>query len=120
MYLSSTGEIVPPPDPTAGLYIQPRSSTHPPTKISIPSDCLAFQTGEALALMTGGKLAATLHWVSAGRGGSGDKRDGNAGVSRETFAFFLQPDVESVIGPDGETFGEFSKRILEEHYGEGS
>jgi hypothetical protein len=50
------------------------------------ADDTAFQTGEALELLTGGKLAATPHFVSgsAGSTGSGEQ------VSRETFAFFLQ------------------------------
>lgn len=39
-------------------------------------------------------------------------------MSRETFAFFLQPDVDDVIGSDGETFGQFTKRIIERHYGD--
>jgi isopenicillin N synthase-like dioxygenase len=42
----------------------------------------AFQTGEAIELLTAGRLRATRHYVSAGQGA--------AGVSRETFAFFLQ------------------------------
>lgn len=90
---------------------------------------LAFQTGEALELLTAGKLAATPHFVSGNAGGSADP------TSRETFAFFLQcvasrpprssrltirPDVDDVIGPDGETFGQFTKRIIERHYDSGS
>jgi len=27
-----------------------------------------------------------------------------------------RPDVDDVIGPDGETFGEFSKRVIGRHY----
>ena len=46
---------------------------------------VAFQTGEALQLLTNGKLAATPHFVS-----SGSSTPNSAGVSRETFAFFLQ------------------------------
>ena len=45
----------------------------------------AFQTGEALQLLTGGRLAATPHFVS---GNPGTSEQGQ--VSRETFAFFLQ------------------------------
>lgn len=70
----------------------------------------AFQTGEALQVLTDGQLAATPHYVTAGRDA------GN--VSRETFAFFLQPDVDEVIGEDGETFGQFTDRIMKEHYGD--
>lgn len=41
-----------------------------------------FQTGEALQVLTDGRLAATPHYVTAGK---------DVGTtSRETFAFFLQ------------------------------
>ena len=30
----------------------------------------------------------------------------------------LRPDVDRVIGADGETFGQFSERIMKEHYGD--
>lgn len=110
------------PNPKAGLYIYPRQqlspeqsekeiglalrgqSSVPPVKVAIPKDCLAFQTGEALAVLTGGRLSATPHFVASGKQKS----------SRETFAFFLQPDVEDSLGP--ETFGEFTKRVLKRHY----
>jgi hypothetical protein len=36
-------------------------------------------------------------------------------VSRETFAIFMQPDVNQHIS-ETETFGEFSKRIFDDHY----
>lgn len=110
MYLSgdTAPKKVPPPSPTSGLYIYPRQSPAQTgrlpeaLKVSIPEDCLgehfdprmsftslttrcsAFQTGEALELLTGGKLAATPHFVSGSTGGS------DTPVSRETFAFFLQ------------------------------
>jgi hypothetical protein len=109
MYLTSpedgsAPQAVPSPSTSAGLYIYPRTASGQPrpeaVKVSIPADCLgksslnqwhgtdevAFQTGEALELLTGGKLAATPHFVS---GNSGPTQAGEA-VSRETFAFFLQ------------------------------
>lgn len=110
------------PNPKAGLYIYPRQklsaeqsekeiglalrgqSSVPPVKVSIPKDCLAFQTGEALSVLTQGRLSATPHFVASGRQAS----------SRETFAFFLQPDVGDSLGD--ETFGEFTKRVLKRHY----
>ena len=52
------------PDPDAGLYIHARDSTV--TKVSIPADCLAFQTGEALQIITRGKFRAVPHFVRAG------------------------------------------------------
>jgi len=109
MYLSHTdsGEpsIVPAPSPSSGLYIRNRGGDL--TKVSIPPDCLAFQTGEALELATNGALRATPHCVRVGS--SADN------ISRETFALFMQPDTDVNIGP-AETFGSFSKRVFSEHY----
>lgn len=76
-------------------------------------------------MLSDGRLAATPHYVSGG--------SGSDDVSRETFAFFLQcvltvnscnvnifadcrPDVDDVIGAQGETFGQFTKRVLVRHY----
>ena len=111
MYLShhkSTGDSVAcdAPSATSGLYIRTRGGEL--TKVSIPPDCLAFQTGEALELATNGRLRATPHCVRVGNPGS-EK------VSRETFALFMQPDTDVKIGPQ-ETFGSFSKRVFSEHY----
>lgn len=80
-------------------------------KVSIPVDCLAFQTGEALELATGGKLRATPHCVRVGAG------NGTENVSRETFALFMQPETQQLVGPS-ETFGQFSRRVFNEHYSE--
>ena len=67
-------QIVGSPSPTSGLYIRSRGGTL--TKVSIPPDCLAFQTGQALELATGGRLRATPHCVrvgsSATKGGGGE------------------------------------------------
>jgi isopenicillin N synthase-like dioxygenase len=57
-----------------------------PSGVDGRADSVAFQTGEALQLLTGGKLAATPHFVSGNA--ATDKPD--EVVSRETFAFFLQ------------------------------
>ncbi|KZT22138.1 Clavaminate synthase-like protein [Neolentinus lepideus HHB14362 ss-1] len=105
---STQPEVVPPPSPTSGLYIRTRGQDL--TKVSIPPDCLAFQTGEALQLATAGRLRATPHCVRVG-GGAQD-------VSRETLAVFMQPDVDMLVG-EGMTFGEFSKRVFDEHYKDG-
>lgn len=45
------------PSEASGLYIRTRGGDL--TKVTIPPDCLAFQTGEAFELATGGKLRAT-------------------------------------------------------------
>jgi hypothetical protein len=68
---------------------------------------------------------SVAHYVQAGSGKDKSKNtvtvDGVEGtVTRSTFAFFLQPDTFAPVGrkEDGsvETFGEFSKRIMESHY----
>jgi isopenicillin N synthase-like dioxygenase len=105
--LNSEPIVVSSPSPESGLYIRTRGGDL--TKISIPPDCLAFQTGEALELATAGRLRATPHCVRVGAG------EGAEGISRETFALFLQPDTHQRISPT-ETFGIFSKRIFDEHY----
>lgn len=49
------------PDPLAGLWIQDRAGRR--TQVHIPRDCLAFQTGEALELITRGTFKAVPHFV---------------------------------------------------------
>ena len=101
--------VVSSPSPLSGLYIRSRGGNL--TKVSIPTDCLAFQTGEALELATAGQLRATPHCVRVGAGEESEL------VSRDTFALFMQPDVDQPIS-EQETFGQFSKRIFAQHYQE--
>ncbi|KAH9047581.1 Clavaminate synthase-like protein [Lactarius hengduanensis] len=100
-------KAIPSPSPTSGLYIRARDGEL--TKVTIPPDCLAFQTGQALELATAGRLRATPHCVRVGAGTDVEH------VSRETFALFMNPDVNQRIS-ETETFGEFSKRIFDDHY----
>ena len=101
--------VVQSPSPSSGLYIRTRGGDL--TKVSIPTDCLAFQTGEALELATAGKLRATPHCVRVGAAPDAET------VSRETFALFMQPNTDQQLSTK-ENFGQFSKRIFDEHYGE--
>jgi isopenicillin N synthase-like dioxygenase len=114
MYLrevpGSAPVVVPSPSEETGLYIRTRGGDL--TKVTIPPDCLAFQTGEALELATAGKLRATPHCVRVG----GSTKTGDV-ISRETFALFMQPDTDQLISAS-QTFGQFSKRVFDEHYGE--
>lgn len=113
MYLQATPsgepEVVQSPSPSSGLYIRTRGGEL--TKVSIPADCLAFQTGEALELATAGKLRATPHCVRVGAGAGAET------ISRETFALFMQPNTDQQLSTT-ENFGQFSKRIFDEHYGD--
>ena len=93
---------------TAGLYIRTRGGNV--VKVSIPKDCVAFQTGEALEIATNGHLLATPHCVAAGDLGSGSDT-----ISRESFALFMQPNTDQHLS-SSVTFGAFSKRVFDEHY----
>lgn len=113
MYLQDNDDgleptVVPSPSPASGLYIRTRGDQL--CKVTIPVDCLAFQTGEALEVVTGGKLRATPHCVRVDSPGNGQR------ISRETFALFMQPDTDQLLSPSI-SFGQFSRRIFEEHYG---
>jgi len=95
-------ELLKPPSPKTGLYIHSRTNTV--TKIDIPRDCLAFQTGETLQLITKGKFRAVPHFVRGEKGGQ---------VARNTLAVFTQPNLGEVVdGERGLTFGEFAREVV--------
>lgn len=77
---------------TGGLYVRGRSGTI--RKVSLPPDCLGFQTGEAAQILSGGILRATPHCV---RGHT--PRPGEEPLCRETFALFMEPQWDAAIGP---------------------
>ncbi|MCJ1461379.1 hypothetical protein MMC28_011761 [Mycoblastus sanguinarius] len=105
--LTSLPPLPSPPDQDTGLYVHARDSTV--IKVSIPEDCLAFQTGEALQIITGGKFRAVPHFVRAGGSGSGDTK-----VARNTLAVFTQPGLEEIVDREkGTTFGDFSREVVE-------
>lgn len=103
----STMPILPEsPDPKAGLYIQSRTGAI--VKVNIPPDCLAFQTGESLEMMTRGKLKAVPHFVR------GPSKTTGKYTSRNTLALFMQPNSGDVVDSrTGMTFGEFTKSVDE-------
>ena len=110
MFLDESDPSSPPqelpssPDPTAGLYIHSRSGST--VKVNIPRDCLAFQTGEALELMTKGRFKAVPHYVK------GAKTPGRK-VARNTLAVFTQPNLDEVVDLEtGLTFGEFARGVV--------
>ncbi|KAL3162235.1 hypothetical protein ABBQ32_009935 [Trebouxia sp. C0010 RCD-2024] len=118
-------DIVPSPDPQAGLYIRARQGGEV-TQVCIPSDHIAFQMGEAMQVMSGGLLRATPHCVRAPR------RDMSGGVSRNTLAVFMQPrwdhiletpegcSLDSQVGvgqwQPGISFGDFAERTVQRYY----
>ena len=100
-------ELLTSPDPEAGLYI--RSRTGETVKVNIPKDCLAFQTGEALELITRGKFRAVPHFVR------GAKVAGPAKIARNTLAVFTQPDLGAKVEPN-KTFAEFAREVVERNH----
>ncbi len=99
------------PSQETGLYIHSRLNKI--TKVSIPSSCLAFQTGEALELITGRMFRAVPHFVRMGRGVDGSFDKGR--VARNTLAVFTQPNLGEVVGlRKGKefTFGEFCREVV--------
>lgn len=95
------------PDPAAGLYI--RSRTGDVVKVNIPKDCLAFQTGEALQLITRGKFRAVPHFVK------GATETGGRKVARNTLAVFTQPNLGEEVEP-GKSFGDFAREVVSRTY----
>ncbi|KXT18242.1 hypothetical protein AC579_2876 [Pseudocercospora musae] len=84
------------PDPKTGLWIKDRSGKA--TQVHIPRDCLAFQTGEALQMITRGKFRAVPHFVRGSVGGGK--------IARNTLAVFTQPNLWEIV--DEETGLDFA------------
>ena len=106
---STLPELPRSPDPAAGLYI--RSRTGEVVKVNIPKDCLAFQTGEALQLITKGKFKAVPHFVKGARNTGGMK------VARNTLALFTQPNLGDMVDVDeGVTFEDFARGVVSRTY----
>lgn len=88
------------PDPTAGLYIHSRSGAV--TKVNIPKASLAFQTGEALQVITQGRFRAVPHFVKGVAPEIGRR------VARNTLAVFTQVCYGSFFFPPTLTYPSFS------------
>lgn len=91
------------PDPKAGLYIRSRSGDV--VKVGIPKDCLAFQTGEALEVITGGKFKAVPHFVRGATPGKG------GAIARNTLAVFTQPNLWEMVD-ENRDFATFAREIV--------
>ncbi|KAH6619272.1 hypothetical protein B0J18DRAFT_433683 [Chaetomium sp. MPI-SDFR-AT-0129] len=105
-HLIPLAELDASPDPAAGLYI--KSRTGQTVHVRIPRDCIAFQTGEALERITGGKFKAVPHFVRGARAALSEGR-----IARNTLAVFTQPNLgEEVDMEQHITFGEFARGIV--------
>lgn len=104
--LPPLAELPTSPDPKAGLYI--KSRTGETVQVKIPRDCIAFQTGEALERITGGKFKAVPHFV---RGARAEMSAGK--IARNTLAVFTQPNLGDEVDMEQHiTFGEFARGIV--------
>ncbi|KAK3396347.1 hypothetical protein B0T20DRAFT_268735 [Sordaria brevicollis] len=104
--LPPLAELPTSPDPKAGLYI--KSRTGQTVQVKIPRDCIAFQTGEALERITGGKFKAVPHFV---RGARAEMSAGR--IARNTLAVFTQPNLGDEVDMEQHiTFGEFARGIV--------
>ena len=104
--LQPLGELTASPDPAAGLYI--KSRTGATVQVKIPRDCIAFQTGEALERITGGRFKAVPHFVRGARAASSGRR-----IARNTLAVFTQPNLDEEVDREQHiTFGEFARGIV--------
>jgi isopenicillin N synthase-like dioxygenase len=83
MYISKDGKTIPNPDPKSGLYIRSRSGKLVQAKV--PPEYLIYQIGETAQIHSGGILQATPHCVRGAQGVN------SIGVSRDTFAVFMEP-----------------------------
>jgi len=93
-YRTESGDLVPCPDPDAGLYITSRIGDI--IKASVDPSHLIFQIGETAQVHSGGLLQSTPHAV---RGCSSRKA---SGISRQTFAVFMQPSWDELMSvPEG-------------------
>ncbi|KAJ5934217.1 hypothetical protein N7466_003764 [Penicillium verhagenii] len=99
-------ELTASPDPSAGLYIRSRAGEV--VKVNIPKDCLAFQTGEALQLITRGKFRAVPHFVKGAKCADGR-------IARNTLAVFTQPNLGEEVEA-GLTFAEFARAVVQKNY----
>lgn len=88
------------PDEEAGLYIKNRHGVV--QKVSIPADCLAFQSGQALQEVSKGSFKAVPHYVQG---------TSMPHIARNTLAVFCQPNLDEMVN-DSENFAQFAQRIV--------
>lgn len=103
LFLDPQGNPVDNPDPDyAGLYIQARNGEI--YHVALPSTACGFQIGETSQIQSGGVLQATPHAVQPPRSSDEPSNEVTLGVTRESFAVFLEPDFDDSLAiPDGKS-----------------
>jgi len=124
IFQQENGKIVSIKDPEAGLFIKNRRQEL--IRATWDDDVIAYQIGETAQVHSGGLLQATPHCVRGTK---------EPGISRSTFAVFMQPEWNVVMAPpanvdtykcfkgldtqslkEGMNFAEFSDKRLAEYY----
>lgn len=95
------------PDPKTGLWIKDRSGQT--TQVNIPRDCLAFQTGEALEILTRGKFKAVPHFVR------GSRHPKAGSIARNTLAVFTQPNLWEMVD-ETRDFAALGQFVMDKTY----
>jgi len=88
IFSDHTGRQIPNPEPSAGLYIRSRQGET--VQALSPPGSMLFQIGETAQVHSGGHLQATPHAV---------KGVSAPGVSRQTFAVFMEPQWDGMMDP---------------------
>lgn len=108
------------PDKNAGLYV--RTLNGEIKKAMFSENQIGYQMGEATEILSNGLFRATPHCVRASAG------EDAAGVTRNTFALFMQPhwdqSLQIIEEQDDGTekvinFGDFSEQTLSKYYKNG-
>ena len=72
--------------------------------MALPSTACGFQIGETSQIQSGGVLQATPHAVQPPRSSDEPSNEVTLGVTRESFAVFLEPDFDDSLAiPDGKS-----------------
>ncbi len=93
-FLDPSGKTCPKPDDKSGLFLRTRpTKEHPNGELvagTAPPGCIVSQVGQQLEILTGGRLLATPHVITA---------PGSPGYSRLSMAHFVHVHTDTVLFP---------------------
>lgn len=93
-FLDPSGKACPKPDEKSGLFLRTRpTKDHPNGQLvagTPPPDCIVSQVGQQLEILTGGRLTATPHVITAPK---------VPGYSRLSMAHFVHVHTDTVLFP---------------------
>jgi isopenicillin N synthase-like dioxygenase len=93
-FLDPTGKTCPKPDDKSGLFLRTRPTKDEPNGRLVagtaPPGCIVSQVGQQLEILTGGRLLATPHVITA---------PGVPGYSRASMAHFVHVHTDTVLFP---------------------